>query len=254
MLQVTCPSGMKGELREILVADEDMLAAESGGASVAAGMARIENLVKACFVRVIDAGPYPHLSELDDRILAADLTYLLVRLRGHSWGDELDVTATCPNGHHVAGRVKCSEAKKIELDKEVAARFKRGEPEEFVLPSSGRKVRFWLLTRAIEKSQREAREMFPKEQATQALAARIESIEGFDNAAGIDTETQLGMPEWLRQQPSRDAMALRARFGEVDAGVDTAVEIACPEVGCGQIAETDLLLNADFFVPAGGRN
>ena len=245
-MNVTLPSGLSGEIRELIVADEDILA-DGAMSSDTDYFGLLEQMLERCWMKTTDPGPYRDVKKFSiEKLTPADSEWGIIQLRKKSWGDDFHIETVCPNGHDVAGVVKCSAVQVTKMSPEVADRFKRGEPEAVMLPSSGRKVEFHVMTRGLEKRIREAQETYPKERATHALLGRIVSVEGFDGAVPVDKESHKGLTEWLREMPSRDATVLRHAFSETDPVVDTDVTVACQ---CGSPAQENLLLCPDFFVP-----
>lgn len=245
MALVTCPSGLRGEIRELSVADEDLMAGVPTGGDLSKRWTKIlEQLAVRCWVRTTDAGPYPGMDNLNpERIASADLTYALIQVRSESWGDELDVAAACPRGHDVAGTVRISKCATRPMRPEVLARFREGKPIPHVV--DGRRVEFWLLTRVVEERIAEAQETYPKEQATQALLARIASVEGFDPETGLDADQKIDVRTWIRGLSSRTAMELRAAMVDADPQVDTMASLTCQR--CGGKVLTDILEAPGFF-------
>jgi hypothetical protein len=252
---VHCPSGLKGEIRELIVADDDILSAVPRGTATFQRdfIAAFERVVVSAWMRTTDVGPYPGMSALDpNRLLQADLDYLLVQIRALSDGDEITLEGQCPNGHPVGGRVHISACAVKRLTPEVFTRFRDGKPMPFVLPRLNRRVEFWLRTRAIQHAIEESQATFPKDKATEYLVARVAAVDGFDPETRLDAATKMDLKTWLKSLPRSEARALRQAMDAVDAGIDTLADVKCGQ--CGGVYRSDIVASPDFFPLAeGGR-
>lgn len=248
---VTCPSGLRGEVREWTVADEDVLAQAIDRGAGGNAFVKIEGLIRDSWMGTVDAGPYGAMERLDlDRILSVDLLYILVQARINTWGADVVCSPACPGGNHAAeGLADLSKCEVKRIKPEVAKAMREGKAIELVLPRTKRKIGLHLLTRQIERAIADTHTEFPKEKVTRGLLARVAWIEGFNEEEGVDQDTKLPMFEWFRQLPGRDSMAIKGKMVEIDPGYDTEALVRCGT--CGKMALAEVTEQADFFAPTG---
>ena len=177
-------------------------------------------------------------------LLSVDREYLLIFLRGISYTPEYDVEIKCPscntNFNHV---IDLSE---LEVT---------GCPEEFgpddltgTLPTSGFRFRYRLATGEDEQSvtrYREARLQHLDQAEDDTLLYRtallLEAIEG------VTDRNELNL--LLKKLPINDVAHLRSVINEPPFGVNTEIDILCPNVNCNHDFKIDLPLESSFFFP-----
>lgn len=250
-MEVTCPSGLRGEIRELFVADEDLLAELSEAGDARKKLAIMDTMIANVWTRTLDPGPYGTMPKLEvDRLLAADGDLILLRMRQASWGDDLDLRGyRCDKGHLVEGSVKLSACPIKRITPEVAKAVREGKPLTVTLPKVKRTVAFMPLTCGLQRQIDMARDEFPKDRATQSLVNRIASIEGFDKQTQMDVESKMDVPAWIKRLPSSDASVLRAAMRDADPDVDLLADIACMHAGCGKVVRVNVVSSPDFFLP-----
>ena len=69
---VTCPSGLRGNVREWTVADEDVLVESMGLAAQGKMLQGLEALIRDSWVETIDPGPYGNMPKLDLEALSRE--------------------------------------------------------------------------------------------------------------------------------------------------------------------------------------
>ena len=177
-----------------------------------------------------------------EQLLTADRTFLLIHLRGVSYGPEYEVQVRCP----VCGE---SWQEDIDLSKLVVeyADDSIVEPVSSVLPDSGLKFTYRWSRGADEINIAEYRDRrvkgFGPSVVDDTLHKRhitlIESIEEFSDKNEISIILEkLGM---------RDASYIRNLFTNLPFGVDTNLRPECPF--CFADFRLDLPLDASFFFP-----
>lgn len=121
-------------------------------------------------------------------------------------------------------------------------RVRRRNRFETTLPDAGKRVRFRLLTgddaRRLPALQRSA----PDKLLSAVLAYRVLDIDGVEPKA---------KRQFLEELSMRDADFLVDEFDRVNCGVDTTIEIECPE--CFSTQEVDLPFDRAFFLPGRDR-
>jgi len=251
---VECPSGLKVELRGLTVAEEDILL------QMATGKAKEQDLLfrrmlTQCVVSVADSGPYTlpedgTIGDLDD-LLTGDRFALIVHLRRLSYGDEIQVQGTCPNGHAWDAQVDLSKMEMYALPGESRRKFLSGENFIFTLPSTDRKVEFGLATGHTEGVAARRLLRGGEDVSSESLRMRIKAISGFNKETGIDEETGMDMGSFIRSLPIADAHALRDAMDEADCGMETEFESVCDV--CDVTAWVSLERALNFFTRGKGR-
>ena len=128
------------------------------------------------------------------------------------------------------------------LSEESRAAFVGGNRFETTLPDAGKKVAFKLLTGDDERKLPALQRSAPDKLLSAVLAYRVLEIDGVDAKA---------KRQFLEDLTMRDADFLVDEFDRVDCGVDTTIEIECPE--CFQTQEVELPFDKGFFLPGKDR-
>jgi len=218
----TLPSGPEIELREMTGAEEELLTNQR---LIRRGES-INQVLKNCILR-IGENAEPSMQDALD-MLSGDRLFVLVRLRQISLGDEVNLEMSCTNP-------TCRETNYAAINLEDLEVTPYGEEREFAfaLPGSGRTVRFGYLDGHKEKRLAALKEP----NITSAMLIRIVDIDGKPPSKKTLAEMSL-----------RDRNALRKEMARVDAGIDTAVEVACE--ACGTLLRTRLEAEPAFLFPS----
>lgn len=220
--EFTLPSGRTVELRELTGNEEEILADER---QMRDGTA-LDRVMRNCIVRLDDN---EDVKESDVRkMLSGDRIAALVHIRQITFGDDLDMTLTCPNpkcGHKNAVHASLADAEET--------RYPAEREFTFALPGCGQTVVFGLST-----GEHETRLVKLKDDANlhSMMLMRIVTVDGKPPAR--DT---------IRDWSSRDLSALRAQMRAVDGGIDTKIEAVCSE--CGAAITTMAHVEPSFFFP-----
>ena len=107
-----------------------------------------------------------------------------------------------------------------------------------MLPDAGKRVWFRLLTGADERRLPQLRRSADDKLLSAMLAFRVSEVEGVEARE---------RRKFIEELTMRDADFLVDEFDRVDCGVDTAIEIECPE--CFASQEIDLPFERTFFMP-----
>jgi hypothetical protein len=237
---ITCPSGLSGRVRGMKVREERVLAdrklAKSGG--------QIDELLASCWEETLDTGPYT-LSEsgkLDwDKILQGDRFFALLMVRALTYGPEYAFAVQCRSD---ACRTRLEWELNLQrlpirpLSEESRAAFVAGNRFEATLPDAGKRVRFKLLTGEDERRLPQLQRAAPGKLLSSVLAYRV---------LDIDRVEPRDKHRFLEDLSMRDADFLVDEFDRVDCGVDTTIEVECPE--CFLVQDVDLPFDRGFFLP-----
>ena len=236
---ITCPSELSGKIRGMKVREERILTdrklACSGG--------QVDELLSACWKETLDPGPYEFGDkEIDwSRVLQGDRFYALLQIRALTYGPDYAFGVTCQNDScraRIEWELDLNDLPVRPLSEESRAAFVDGNRFETVLPDSGKHVWFRLLTGADERKLPKLRRSAGDRLLSAMLAFRVVEVEGIE---------QRDKRRFLEDLSMRDADFLVDEFDRVDCGVDTAIEVECPE--CFSVQEVELPFERTFFMP-----
>lgn len=216
-------------IREMTGREEDLLASKK-----TEGTKKMNELFVRCIERLGSLTEKSQIAAAVPELLVGDRTFLMFAIRRVTLGDEYPFRHRCPN---------CEKESLYMVDlseigiKEMPEPTKRSFDGK--LPASGKTYRFHLLCGRDEA--RLASVEDPEAKMTQAMQMRLDMFD--EKPATRDALQALGL---------LDRNAMRERFDEVDGGVDTAVELACPK--CDHDYSTDLDIGqTGFFFPSATR-
>jgi len=236
---ITCPSGLSGKIRGMKVREERILTdrklARSGG--------QVDELLSACWEETLDPGPYDFGDKDIDwsRVLQGDRFYALLQIRALTYGPDYAFGVTCQNDScrtRIEWELDLNDLPVRQLSDESRAAFVDGNRFETVLPDAGKRVWFRLLTGADERKLPKLRRNAGDRLLSAMLAFRVVEVEGVE---------QRDKRRFLEDLSMRDADFLVDEFDRVDCGVDTAIEVECPE--CFSVQEVELPFERTFFMP-----
>jgi hypothetical protein len=238
---IICPSGLTGRIRGMKVREERILAdrklAKRGG--------QLDELLAACWEETFDPGPYVFDGKADwSRVLQGDRFYALLQLRCLTYGPEYAFSVSCAEDacrRRIPWELSLHELPTQPLSPESRATFQAGNRFETRLPGAGTRLWFKLLTGADEQNLVALRRTAGDRALSAVLAYRIVEIEGADAK---------NRRAFLEDLSMADADFLHTEFDRVDCGVETAIDIECPE--CWAMQEVELPFDRSFFMPSKG--
>ena len=240
---ITCPSGLTGRIRGMKVREERVLAdrklAKSGG--------QVDELLLSCWKETVDPGPYDFGDkEIDwSKVLQGDRFFALLQIRALTYGPEYAFAVSCQTEScrsRIEWEIDLRQLPCRPLSEESRAAFLDGNRFESTLPDAGKRVWFRLLTGADERKLPQLRRSAGDRLLSAMLAFRTVEIEGVEPREHRQFIEDLSM---------RDADFLVDEFDRVDCGVETSIEIECPE--CFATQEIDLPFDRTFFMPGKAR-
>ncbi len=236
---ITCPSGLTGIIRGMKVKEERILADRN----LARNGRQVEQLLSACWTETLHPGPYDFGDKPMDwsKALQGDRFFALMQMRILSYGPEYPFSVTCEN-RGCASRIEWElDLRKLpvkSLDDETLAIFLANNRFEAFLPEAKQIVYFKLLTGADERRMALFRKASSERPITTLLNVRIEDIDGIEPRDKIRFIEELSMS---------DVSYLLSEFDRVDCGVDTELEVECPE--CLSTMRVELPFERGFFLP-----
>ncbi len=236
-MEITCPSGLSGNIRGLRVKDQDLLAnrirVRKGGV--------IDELFASCWLETTQKGPYDFEGNPDFlKVLQGDRLYLAMQIRKATYGNDFLLTIPC-------GSKECG-GKKFELEvpldefpvkpypEESLEKWKKQEGFTTTLPNSGKIVVFKLFDGSDERNISKIREKEITHIMSKLLRLRIKEIHEVGPA---------DLPKFLEEMEYADMQHMQDAWEEVEGGVDTSVEVECPN--CGLLQEGELPMDTDFF-------
>lgn len=175
-------------------------------------------------------------------LLSIDRTFLLIYLRGISYGPDYDVEIKCPDCSSKFATVIDLNQIPIENPPDDASSDLRGK-----LPKTGFNFTYRMSLGKDENEIQEHRERRVKKYGDQAaddtitfrMAQLVESIENVKDKNEILT--------LIKNLPMQDISYLRGLVTDPDWGLDTKIPLGCPS--CLAEFEIDLPLDTNFFFP-----
>ncbi len=240
---ITCPSGLSGRIRSMKVREERILAdrrlAKAGG--------QVDELLSACWEETLDAGPYDFGDKVIDwgQVLQGDRFFALLQIRALTYGPEYAFVVPCQNDGcraRIEWELDLGDLPCRPLSDESRAAFLDGNRFETVLPDSDKRVWFRLLTGAEERKLPQFRRGAGDRLLSAMLAFRVVEVEGVEAR---------DRRRFIEDLTMHDADFLVDEFDRVDCGVDTTIEIECPE--CFVVQDVELPFDRSFFMPGKAR-
>jgi hypothetical protein len=216
----------------------DRKLAKSGG--------QVEQILKACWEETIEPGPYDFGTATDwSKVLQGDRFFALLQIRILSYGPEYAFSVGCDDRNcraRIEWELNLNDLPVRSLSDESREAFLAGNRFETRLPSAGRNVTFKLLTGADERRMAAARKNTIDQPLTSMLNVRLQSIEGVEPKEKVSFLEELAMS---------DLSFLLSEFDRVDCGVDTSIDVECPE--CYGTTRIELPFEKGFFLPEKNR-
>lgn len=257
MSLVTLPSGLSGEIRELTVVEENVLADRK---LVRSGR-NVQNIFKSCWLRTEDQAIYAFKDgKLDpDQLLQGDSLALLVYLRMETQtdpetGDPMpyDFDVNCSRcGGKIPWTIEFEDfletnAKQLP-DESRRIILEEGGVFESVFPKCGRAYKFKLLRGVDERR-------FPviRRRDSDRLASKLIELSLIDVVGITNKKAFLGLekyPKDAEEKPilsSADANWFRRHSDEVNCGLETSFDIEC--VDCGEVP-VELPFLESFLLP-----
>jgi hypothetical protein len=214
----------KAVVREISGHEEDMLASDK-----VKPITKLTELISKCVIKLGDITDRELISRAARELTIGDRAWLILAIRRRTLGDIFPYTETCPNPACKVKRLYQVNLADLEARKMADPLRRLYEAE---LPGLGKTARFHVMTGADE----EEISKYQTDLISRALHVRLELIG--DRKPSLDEVRSLSM---------RDRDTLRAVIDDVEGGVDTEIEMTCPECGMEFSRELDIGQQGFFF-------
>lgn len=202
---------------------------------------QLEELLTACWEATEERGPYDFGDTGVDwgAVLQGDRFFALLNIRALTYGPDYGFAVSCRNCRaRIEWEVDLTKLPARPLSPESRAAFIAGNRFETTLPEEGKRVWFKLLTGDDERKLPALQRAAPDRMLSSVLAYRVLEVEG------VDPKDKRA---FLEDLTLRDADFLVDEFDRVDCGVDTTIEVECPE--CREVQDVDLPFDSAFFLP-----
>ena len=236
---ITCPSGLSGKIRGMKVREERILSdrklAKSGG--------HADKLLETCWEETLEPSIYDFGDQNIDwgKVLQGDRFYAMLQIRALTYGPEYIFSVNCQHEScrsRIEWEIDLNDLPVRDLPEESRNIFQNGNKFETVLPGSGNKIIFGLMTGEQERKLPLIRKNAGNRILSAVLNLRIHELEGIELRKKRQFIEELSM---------RDANFLTEEFDKVDCGVETGIEIECPE--CFAVQAVELPFEHSFFMP-----
>lgn len=232
--EVTCPSGLTGTVRGLSVSEAEVL---TDRRLVHEGLVP-DKVLGTAWESTSDPGPYDVKEDGAvnwDNVLVCDRFFALMMVRVATYGPEYEFKVGCQGcKSSIQWALNLEELPTRKMPDDALEVFKRDNRHRVSV--GGHTVIFQLLNGAKERKAQKALRG-SKNRLVTALAQRIIDIEGEKNKM-----------LWIRNLPMQDAVDLINSFDDHDGGVETAVDIICPE--CGMVQGVALPFDRpEFWLP-----
>lgn len=237
MTELRCPSGLLGKIRGMKVREERVLSDRK----LAKAGSQLEELLGGCWVSTVEPGPYDFAAKLIDwgSVLQGDRFFALLNIRALTYGPDYGFAVSCRNCRtRIEWEVDLTRLPVRQLTPESRAAFMANNRFETTLPDAGKRVWFKLLTGDDERKLPALQRAAPDRLLSSVLAYRLLEVEG------VDPKDKRA---FLEDLTLRDADFLVDEFDRVDCGVDTTIEVECPE--CREVQDVELPFDSAFFLP-----
>lgn len=240
MSEVKLPSGLSGTIRKLSVKEGKLFSdrAKSRDGTL------FTSILKACWTSTSDPGPYAVNDGANPdwtKVLAGDRLYAVIRVRCASFGSEYTFRVQCSNEacrHPYDWSLNLDELEIKHLSDEAKSTFLAGNKFEVALPEDGRRVTFRLTTGADEELAAKVFRGAKEDLLFKALNFRILEIEDVEEKA---------KRRFIEDMSLSDATSLLQMMDEMDCGVETEIQVECPE--CYGVDDIRLPLGTTFYFP-----
>lgn len=231
MVKLETPAGHKVEMRKIKVSEEDILT----DIQLSKQGKSLDVLLEACVKSDIPV----------KKMLIGDRVFLIIKLRIISKGNKFEARLKCDCTESFRKEIDLDELKVKKLNKEKIEIDDKGRYVFWTdpLPVSKKKFKLRLLTGDDETKLSDIRKEYPKQFMSRLLLLRTVEIEG---------EKMVNI-KMIRELDSMDSEYLRNCYEEHDCGMNTEIEVFCPN--CYTELETNLPIDqVNFFLPTKRKN
>lgn len=212
----------EARVREIQGTEEDLLAARN-----ISGGKKLTQLIGNCLEQLGPMTDKPFLTRIAQELTVGDRTFLTLAIRRVTLGDVFPYEDQCP---------ECKVKTVFSIDLSTLDVKKMPDPKQRVfdvaLPS-GRSARYHVMT---GKDEEQLSKVDIRDRLSAAILVRLDLLEGMP--VTLDIVKGLGM---------RDRQFLREQFEDNEGGVDSSLELDCPNCGITFDSELDPGQTGFFF-------
>lgn len=219
------------EMREMTGVEEDLLTNRQHSRDGTTILKLLTNVINS----LGEHTDKDEITKLLHRMTLSDATYLTVKLRQLSLGDEVVYQMRCPQHqcqHEANYRVNLA-------DREVT--FREEPPQDtYELEHRGHVIKYRVFSISDQPQITEVRRRMPDKMLSMRLLLRIVSVDGTKPNSYVD----------VQRMPVRMRDVIRGALEEQEYGLDVTIENECPS--CGHVFDAALPLGEkSFFFPSG---
>ena len=232
-MEVTCPSGLKGEIQKpkVRVMNEMRKIANQDRVK------SFSYLLSQTWAKTLDKGPYRWDGEVVpwEDVLSGDRFYILLKIREALFGPKYEFKVRCANCNlNYSWIVELTDLEVKALGKESQEALLRDEKTIHRELAFGHTMAFRLSTGRVERAL-----MREEEPILKYVMPRLVSFDDLKEPEKI-REALLDLDHDVLDEMS-------GVMQEADCGVETGIECVCP--GCGTFQALDLPFGRAFFFP-----
>lgn len=237
MTEIVCPSGLTLRIRHLRVRVQRLLTDKQ----LQRRGEQFTRLLAECTEEVLAAGPY----ELSDdgaldwaEVLEGDRLFALLQIRIATHGPSYAFDVPCPTAscEPIEWELDLNDLPVQPLSEASRGRFVAGNRFETYLPHAQRAAAFRLLTGKDER----LRARLARQLGELGAAIRSRVVE-------VDDVEPNRLSDFVDDLSFADADHLLDVFDRVDCGVETTIDVQCPE--CLAKVEVELPFDRGFFLP-----
>lgn len=213
------------ELNEMTGAEEDVMFSNASSAQI------VDTILGNTISRLGTVTDKTIIRKAVREFTTGDRSFTMIALRRVTQGDMFQWFMKCP---------ECGEKSTVTLDLRELATKEMKDPTQrvydVVLPRSGKSVRWKVLDGFSESQRDKLRKKVAQDRATFAIFLRLEQLDG--KPATVESVKALG---------AFDRQFLREKFDEIEGGIETDVDMECPECRVEIKTEVDITQKSFFF-------
>jgi hypothetical protein len=211
------------KVREITGVEEDML-----GAKNIPGGKKVTQLIANCLERLGPITDSPSLANAARGLVVGDRVFLMMAIRRVTLGDEFPFEAQCD---------ECEKKSLFMVNLAELETKKMPDPKKRVYTStlpSGKVAQWHVMTGKEEESISKWQNL---DQLSLALLMRVDTLDGAPTDMDVIKALNMKDRNFLRDEC----------FSAVEGGIETELELTCPQCGCEFKTELDVSQTGFFF-------
>ena len=241
MLDIVCPSGLKGTVRQLTIREQKEFADDETVATGGLTLALVDKLwQETTELGFYAAGPGGKPKWGD--VLQGDIAYIVLAIGVLTHGPKYEFKASCTHcGKSVPWSVDVWDQLPIyDLPPEICAAMAAGTKLFDAKTKDGTPIKFQHLRGSHAAQIAKIQSDHKEEILSRTSAIRIREV------AGIEPTDHRARKEWILDLGFGDLAYLQEQYDAASCGVETEIQITCRK--CNKEFDVDLQLGYDFLV------